>query len=163
MAVTRKIKEGALLKANEIFKNSQAAVFVHFSGLGAEDARKMRAEMKKAGVEYFVTKKTLIKNAAEASDVSGDLPELNGEIALAYSSTDASAPGRLVKEFSQSLKELVSIEGGFFEGQFKSKAEMVEIANIPSLEVLRGMFVNVINSPIQRTAIALSEIAKSKA
>lgn len=162
MAVTRQIKEKALAKANEIFQNSQSAVFVHFSGLGAEDARKMRAKMKESGVGYFVTKKTLIKNAAEASQISGDLPEMNGEIALAYSSVDATAPGRLVKEFSKSLKELVSIEGGFFEGKFKNKSEMVEIANIPSIEVLRGMFVNVINSPIQRTVVALSKIAEKK-
>jgi large subunit ribosomal protein L10 len=164
MAVTRQIKEKALAKANEIFENSEAAVFVHFSGVSGEDTRKMRAGMEKEGVKYSVIKKTLIKNAGEASKVSGDMPELNGEIAIAYSDTDASAPGRLVKEFSSSLKkDMVSIEGGFFEGKFKNKSEMVEIANIPSLDVLRGMFVNIINSPIQRTAIALSEIAKSKA
>jgi len=39
---------------------------------------------------------------------------------------------------------------------------MNEIANIPSLDVLRGMFVNIINSPIQRTAIALGQIAEKK-
>lgn len=162
MAVTRQIKEKALAKANEIFKNSQAGVFVHFARVSGEDVRGMRAKMESEGVRYSVVKKTLIKNAAKNSKVLGDLPELNGEIAIAYSDTDASTPGRLVQEFSKSLKDRVSIEGGFFEGQFKDKAEMVEIANIPSIEVLRGMFVNVINSPIQRTAIVLSEIAKSK-
>ena len=40
--------------------------------------------------------------------------------------------------------------------------EMIEIAKIPGLEVLRGKFVNIINSPIQRFAVALSEIAKKK-
>lgn len=43
-----------------------------------------------------------------------------------------------------------------------SQAEMEEIATIPPLDVLRGKFVNIINSPIQRTAIALGEIAKSR-
>ena len=162
MAVTRQIKEKALAKAKEIFENSQAGVFVHFSGVGGEDTRIMRAKMQEAGVDYSMIKKTLIKNAANASGISGDIPELNGEIALAYSQTDPSAPGRLVKEFSKTLKDMISIEGGFFEGTFKNKAEMIEIANIPSLDVLRGMFVNVINSPIQRTAIALSEIAAKK-
>ena len=160
MAVTRQIKEKALAKANEIFESSEAAVFVHFSGVGGEEARKMRAEMEKEGVKYSVIKKTLIKNAGENSNISGDMPELKGEIAIAYSDTDTSAPGRLVKEFSQTFTDLISIEGGFFEGKFKNQTEMVEIANIPSLDVLRGMFVNVINSPIQRTAIVLSEIAK---
>ena len=39
---------------------------------------------------------------------------------------------------------------------------MISIATIPPLQVLRGMFLNVINSPIQRFAIALGQIAESK-
>lgn len=162
MAVTRQIKEKALEKANDIFGTSESAVFVHFSGMGAEDTRVMRAKMTSENVGYTVIKKTLIKNAATASKVSGDIPELEGEIALAYSVSDATAPARLVKEFAKSSKDKVKIVGGFFEGEFQDEAQMNEIANIPSLDVLRGMFVNVINSPIQRTAIVLSEIAKTK-
>ena len=64
--------------------------------------------------------------------------------------------------FMTSRKKLdgkVSIIGGIFDGEYKSQAEMLSIASIPSLQVLRGMFVNVINSPIQRFAIALNAIA----
>jgi large subunit ribosomal protein L10 len=163
MAVTRQIKEKALEKANEIFEKSNSAVFVHFSAIEGEEVRDMRAKMKDAGVGYSVIKKTLIKNAAEASKVSGDIPMLNGEIALAYSDSDATAPARLVKEFAKATGDKVEIVGGFFEGKFQNKVQMTEIANIPSLDVLRGMFVNIINSPIQRTAVVLSEIAKTKA
>ena len=40
---------------------------------------------------------------------------------------------------------------------------MIEIASIPSLHVLRGMFVNAINSPIQGLVVALNGIADKKA
>ena len=163
MAVTRQVKEKALEKAREIFGNSESAVFVHFNAITGEEVRAMRAKMKEEGVGYSVIKKTLIKNAAESSEIEGELPVLDGEIALAYSESDATAPARLVKEFAKSTGNKVEIVGGFFEGKFQNKEEMTEIANIPSLDVLRGMFVNVINSPIQRTAIVLSEIAKTKA
>jgi ribosomal protein L10 len=43
-----------------------------------------------------------------------------------------------------------------------SKSEIEGIAKIPVTPVLRGMFVNIINSPIQRMVIALGEIAKIK-
>lgn len=39
---------------------------------------------------------------------------------------------------------------------------MTEIATIPSMQVLRGQFVNLINSPIQRFVVALNQIAESK-
>ena len=163
MAVTREIKEKALEKASAIFNDSKSAVFVHFSGLEGNVIKDMRSEMQNEGVGYTVAKKTLIKKAAGESSVKGDIPTLDGEIALAYSFDDMTAPARMVKEFAGKTGGKVEIIGGVFEGEFKNKAEMTEIANIPSLDVLRGMFVNIINSPIQRAAIVLNEIAKAKA
>ena len=163
MAVTREIKEKVLEKASKIFNEGEAVVFVHFSGLNGAEVKEMRSEMKKDGVGYTVAKKTLIKKAADESSLKGDLPELDGEIALAYSFNDMTAPARMVKEFAGKTGGKVEIVGGVFEGEFKNKAEMTEIANIPSLDTLRGMFVNIINSPIQRAAIVLNEIAKTKA
>jgi len=163
MAVTREIKEKALKKATDIFDNGKAVVFVKFSGLGGNEVRDMRAEMKTDTVGYTVAKKTLIKKAAAESSVNGEIPELeNGEVALAYSFDELTAPARLVKEFSAKTGGKLEILGGVFEGEFKNKEEMTEIANIPSLDVLRGMFVNIINSPIQRMAIVLDQIAAKK-
>ncbi|HEY4489405.1 MAG TPA: 50S ribosomal protein L10, partial [Candidatus Paceibacterota bacterium] len=58
--------------------------------------------------------------------------------------------------------DTLSIMGGVFEGGFLSASEMNSIATIPPVLVLRGMFVNVINSPIQSMAIALNAIATKK-
>jgi ribosomal protein L10 len=44
-----------------------------------------------------------------------------------------------------------------------SKDEMTAIAAIPPLPILLGMFINVINSPIQGLVLALGEISKQKA
>ena len=52
--------------------------------------------------------------------------------------------------------------GGIFEGRFMTAIEMEDIAQIPTLEVLRGKFINIINSPIQRLVIGLNEISKVK-
>ena len=53
--------------------------------------------------------------------------------------------------------------GGVFEGVFADAEKMTAIATIPPLPVLRGMFVNVINSPIQGLVIALNKISEQKA
>ena len=59
--------------------------------------------------------------------------------------------------------ERLAIVGGVYEGGMLDAAGMQEIATIPPLDVLRGMFANVINSPIQRIAIALGQVAEQKA
>jgi len=109
-----------------------------------------------------VAKKTLIKRTLSEAGIKGEFPELNGEIAIAYG-TDLTAPAREINEFVKKFKDNIAIAGGIFEGRYMDKTEMAEIASIPPLKTLYGMFVNIINSPIQRCAIALDQIARSKA
>lgn len=160
MAITKAKKKDILAKLEGIKNDSDSIVFVNFKGVTVTDTNIMRRKLREENVGYFVAKKTLIKRAFDGA-FTGELPELEGEIAVAYS-TDAIAPAQNVKEFSKKLKDAVLIVGGVFQGVYKNKEEMTEIASIPSLQVLRGMFVNVINSPIQGLVVGLNAIAEKK-
>ena len=119
--------------------------------------------MKKNDSDYLVAKKTLLKRAMDATTASGNQPDLGeGMVAVAFGN-DQMAPAREVFEFSKEHKNSISIVGGIFDGAFKSQEEMIEIATIPGMETLRGMFANVINSPLQRFAVVLDQVAQSKA
>jgi large subunit ribosomal protein L10 len=135
-------------------------VFVNFNGMTVADTTAMRETLKAEGVQYFVAKKTLMKRAF-ADAFEGDMPALEGEIAIAYSA-DAILPAQQIKEFAGKYKDNISIVGGVFQGVYKDAVEMTEIASIPALPVLRGMFVNVINSPIQGLVLGLNAIADKK-
>jgi large subunit ribosomal protein L10 len=160
MAITKAKKEEILSKLEDIKQNSNSIVFVNFNGLGVQDSTQMRKTLREAGVGYLVAKKTLMKRAF-ADAFSGEMPELEGEIAVAYSA-DAILPAQNIKEFAGKFKDKLAIVGGVFQGVYKSKEEMTDIASIPPLPVLRGMFVNVINSPIQGLVLGLNAIAEKK-
>ncbi len=160
MAITKAKKTEILAKLAEVKSNSDSIVFVSFRGLPVQKTTEMRAQMRDQGVGYFVAKKTLIKRAFDGA-FEGEMPQLDGEIALAYSA-DAIAPAQNVKEFAGKFKDQLAIVGGVFQGVYKNQAEMTEIASIPPLPVLRGMFVNVINSPIQGLVLGLNAIAEKK-
>ncbi len=162
MAKSRKQKAEILEKLTSIFKDSASTVFVHFKGLSVINETKMRRALEQDGVTYFVAKKTLMRKAAENAGITGDIPELNGEIAIAYGNDDPTAPARGIHNFVKEFNGNVSIAGGIYEGGMIDSVKMQEIATIPPLETLRGMFANVINSPIQRIAIALNAVAESK-
>mgnify|MGYP001608313104 CR=1 FL=1 len=67
------------------------------------------------------------------------------------------------KKFLNAKKEAkLFLVGGLFDGKLVEQAMMQSIALIPSMQGLRGMFANIINSPRQRFAIAMSEVAKTK-
>ena len=161
MAITKNQKKEILKEIGETIKKSPSIVFVNFKGLKVNDSNKFRKELRDKGVGYFVAKKTLLKKAIDELKPTGTAPELVGELAVAHG-TDSVAPAREVFGFSKKFKENLSIIGGIFEGKYMSKEEMLGIAMIPPLEVLRGQFVNVINSPIQGFVVALDAIAKKK-
>lgn len=161
MAITKAKKQDILAKLEEVRDNSESIVFVHYKGLSVSNTTAMRRELREKGVSYFVAKKTLMKKAF-GDTFTGEMPTLDGEIAVAYSS-DAIAPAQGIQEFSDKFKSNISIVGGVFQGVFKSQSEMVAIASIPPLQTLRGMFVQLINSPRQRFAVVLGAVGETKA
>lgn len=163
MAKTKEQKGVIIDKLEDAFKTATSSVFVHFTKVAVADESAMRRSLRKDGVSYFVAKKTLMRRALERlGHKHEDLP-LEGEVAIAYGGEgDATAAARLVHEFAKKLTDKLVILGGIFEGKLVGQAEMQEIATIPSMQVLRGMFVNVINSPIASLAVALKAIADKR-
>lgn len=160
MAISKTKKEGIVAKLEQIKADAATIVFVRFNGLTVEESNGMRRELDSAGVGYFVAKKTLIKRVF-GDAFEGTYPEMEGEIAVAYS-TDQIAPAKNLKEFAKRYKDRITLVAGVFEGVFQDQAMIEEIASIPSMLELRGMFVNVINSPIQGFATVLDRIAEKK-
>jgi large subunit ribosomal protein L10 len=163
MAKTKADKAVIIEKLVDGIKGAASTTFVHFSKLAVVDETAMRRALKANDVKYVVAKKTLIRRALDTLGHKHEVLALEGEVAVAFGGgSDATASARLVHEFGKKLTDKLSIVGGIFEQKLVGAAQMQEIATIPSLEVLRGMFAQVINSPRSRFAIALSEVAKKK-
>jgi large subunit ribosomal protein L10 len=161
MAITKDKKKEIMTGLEKAIAKSKTVVFVNFHKLLVKDASAIRRSLKSENVSYVVAKKSLFKKVLDGVKIKGTAPDIKGELALTYGE-DLIAPARSIYDFQKKLDGKVSIIGGIFDGEFKSQAEMMSIASIPSLNVLRGMFVNIINSPIQRLAIALNQIAEKK-
>jgi large subunit ribosomal protein L10 len=161
MPITLNKKKELVSNLDKALKDSKSVVFVKFEKLQVADANDLRRKLQAEEVGYQVSKKTLLKRALSSQKIDGEMPEVPGQIAIAYS-TDLLAGARGVYNFLKDHKENISIVGGIFEGKYKNAEEMMSIATIPPLDVLRGMFVNLINSPIQRFAVVLDQIAQTK-
>ena len=161
MAISKNKKKEVYEKTQGILKDSNSVVFVNFKGLNVSDTTELRNNLREDSSAYSVVKKTIVKRALDNFSVKGEMPELEGELALAYSK-DLIAPARGVYEFQKKHKEKIAILGGIFEGSFMDREKMLSIAQIPAPQILKGQFVNLINSPIQSFVIALSKIADKK-
>ena len=164
MAITKDKKREIVAKLTDAFSEASSVSFVGFTKLTVADASKMRTQLAESGVKFLVAKKTLIRKALEIQGYTGTVPELPGEVAIAWTAgSDLTAPTRGVYDFGRKLKGVLSLLGGVFEKVFIDASEATAIATIPPLPVLRGMFVNVINSPIQGLVVALDKIREKKA
>jgi len=161
MAISKEKKGEILKKVESALSEAKSLVFVNFHGLTVAGVTEMRRALKVAGIKYFVAKKSLIKRALGTGKAEGTIPELPGELAIAWSD-DLVAPAREVYAFQKKSPDNLKILGGIFEGKYMNQGAMMEIALIPALPVLHGKFVNIINSPIQRFVIGLGQIALKK-
>ena len=161
MPISKGKKKEIVEKVSGLLKDSKSVVFFNFKAFNVKSTIEMRRALREAKVGYLVAKKTLAKRAFDEAKISGEIPAMFGETAMAYSA-DLIAPAREVFNFQKKYKDNLAIVGGIFDGKYMSKEEMMAIALIPSQQTLYAQFVNVINSPIQGLVMALDAIAKKK-
>ena len=168
MAINKQKKIEIVDKLTKAVKDAASFVFVNFHGLTVTESTKLRKELKSKNIGYVVSKKTLLKRALDTIKAEGEMPSLDGEVALVYlpagqaGGNDPIEPAREINAFQKDHKEQIRILGGIFEGKFMDAAAMTEIATIPPKEVLIAQFVNLINSPIACFAVALGQVAEKK-
>jgi large subunit ribosomal protein L10 len=162
MPITLDKKKELVASLEKALKGANSVVFVKFDKLKVADVNSLRRALQKEEVGYQVAKKTLLKRALSTHGITGELPEVGGQVAIAFGA-DLLSPAREVLAFQKGHKENISIVGGVFEGKYMNAEEMMSIATIPPLQTLRAMFVNLINSPIQKFAVVVNAIAEKQA
>lgn len=159
MPISREKKEEIVKTLEEGLKNAEAIAFVSFKKLTVKETTEFRRKLHGAGVSYYVAKKTLMRRALAGKGFAGEIPELPGEIAIAWA-TDPIAPAKQVFEFAKTHKEQVALEGGVYQGAYVGKAEILALATIPSREELLGKFVGMLNASIGNVVRVINEHAK---
>ena len=150
-------KKQAVADLAEKLKAAASGVLVNYSGITVEDDTKLRAALRKAGVEYKVMKNTLTGRACDEVGFGEMKQYLEGMTALAISTDDPIAPAKILKEYADKV-ESFEIKAGFIDGGVIDAAKVAELASIPSKEVLIAKMLGSLQSPISGLAVALQAI-----
>jgi len=156
-------KKQLVAELAEKMKNASSGVLVDYKGINVEDDTKLRADMRKNNVDYKVIKNTLIRFAAKEAGLEGLDAVLEGTTALAISADDVIAPAKVVAEYAKKDENIYNIKAGFIDGKVVSVEEIMQIANLPSKEILLGRLVGGLQGPIFGLALVLKAIADKKA
>lgn len=150
-------KQQIVTELAEKLKKSVSGVLVDYKGIDVASDTKLRAELRKEGVTYFVQKNTLIKLAAREAGLTGLDDMLKGTTAIATSDTDLVAPAKVIAKYAEAKgKQKVTIKGGFIEGKMASDVEIVALSKLPPKEVLIAKVLGGFNAPISGFANVLN-------
>src|SRR6516162_8912667 len=148
----RSTKDTEIGEIKSRFDKSSAAVFLDFKGMTVESVTKLRAEFRKAGVEYKVVKNTLVRHALKDAPFKSKLDDvLVGMTGIAWSYEDPSAAAKVVKAFRKDpAGEKLQIKAGLIEGAVLD-AQGVEdqLATMPGKNELRATLLATMQAPLQ--------------
>ena len=146
----------------EKIQGSVCGVLANYKGINVADDTKLRKSMRESGVDYFVVKNSILSRAFEKAGLSELNVHLTEETAIALSKEDIIIAPKLIYSQVEASKGAYSIKAGFIEGKAVDADTIIEYAKLPSKEVLISKLLFMLQSPMQRLAIAFSEIAKKK-
>lgn len=149
-------KQAQVAELSEKIKSAASGVIVNYQGITVDDDTKLRAELRKAGVEYKVYKNSITGRACEAAgyDVRS---HLDGMTAIAISREDAVAPAKILKAYADKI-ETFALKAGFVDGQLLDEAGVRALAEIPGKETLVCKIMGSMRSPLYKLAYVLQAV-----
>lgn len=134
-------------------------IVADYRGLTNAELTQLRGELRAEKIRIQVAKNTLVKRAIAGTAIESMSPYLAGPTALVLGYGDQVAAVKLVKEFLKKNKKTNELRGGFLDGTALSAAHVTELADLPSMDVLRGKLVMCIASPITGLVHAINSPA----
>lgn len=143
-------KEELVTHLQGVFSNAGVVVVAHYSGLTVAQMTVLRSRMSEAGGNVKVTKNRLAKLALDGTPVAGIADHFTGPTAIAYSDDPVAAP-RIAAAFAKDNEQFVILGGAM--GETLLDVDGVKaLAELPSLDELRGKLVGMISTPATRIA-----------
>ena len=152
--ITKK-KEAIVDEILNKMENAQSVVFIDYRGLTVAEDTELRNRFRQAGVDYHVTKNTMIYRAAEKLGMEALYPYLHGPTALAFGTEDVVAPAKIISDYIKEVNK-TEVKCGVVEGKVVDPAAVKALASLPSREVLIAQVLGTMNAPIAGLATVLS-------
>ncbi len=150
-------KKAEVAAIKERLQNACAGVIVDYKGINVADDTALRKELREAGVEYTVTKNTMIELAIKDTELEGLSESLAGTTAIATSVDDYVAAARILCKYA-STHENFNVKTGFLDNEVITVEKIDSLAKLPSRDILLATVCNVSNAPIAAFARAVQAI-----
>jgi len=148
-------KRDVVTALHDVIAKTGVVVVAHYAGLTVAQMTRLRSDMRSAGGQVKVAKNRLVKLALEGTDAKGIADLLKGPTCLAYSVDPIAAPKVAVK-FAKANEKFVILGGAMGTTVLDAKG-VNSLADLPSLDELRGKLIGLLQAPASKIARILNE------
>jgi large subunit ribosomal protein L10 len=143
-------KAEAVKDLNGLFAEAGAVVVAHYSGMTVAEMGVLRSRMRAGGASFKVAKNRLAKRALEGTQAGGIADLFTGPTGIAYSKDPIAAAKILVTYAKENDK--LKILGGVAVGSVLNAEGVKALAELPSLDQLRGKIIGLLQAPATKIA-----------
>ena len=150
---------------NEYLARLNASPFfivVDYKGLKVAPMTELRKRLQKAGSEVHIVKNSIFRLAAKEAGVADLNGSLTGQVAVVTGQKDISAAAKVVKTFNAEFDKL-KIHFGYLNNNRLAASDLLALADLPSIEVLRGKLLGVLQAPATKLVVLLNTPASQLA
>lgn len=137
-------------------------IVVDYKGLNVGHFTELRKRLAKAGAEIHIVKNSLFRLAAKEAGVAELNGSLSGQLAVVTGQRDISTAAKVVKKFGSEFERL-KVRFGYLNNQRLEQPAIMTLADLPSMEVLRGQLLGVFSAPASTLVRLLSTPASQMA
>ncbi len=137
-------------------------IVVNYKGLKVAQLTELRKRLSKAGAEIHIVKNSVFRIAAKEAGVGELNGTLGGQLAVVTGQRDISTAAKVVKTFGAELDRL-KVHFGYLNNKRLEQAEIMMLADLPSLEVLRAKLLGLFSAPASKLVRLLNTPASQMA
>jgi large subunit ribosomal protein L10 len=135
---------------------SPFVILTEYKGMTVQQFAELRKRLRGAKAEYHVAKNTMLRHAIKAAE----LPEMDDNfggmtaVVVGKDQADIGAVAKVLKQFGKEF-EKPKFKSGSLGKKALSVDEISAVADLPSLDALRGQLIGLLQTPATRIAVVL--------
>jgi large subunit ribosomal protein L10 len=140
-------KEQILQDTSERIRDVRGIYLADFSGMSVEKLSLLRKKCREQKVQFRVIKNTLLKRAFNARGITELDPHLEGPTGLVFSADSEMSPAKILADFAKE-HEKPRIKAAVVDGRLFGEKDVVQLAALPSREVLMSQLLGTLIAPM---------------
>ncbi len=143
-------KREFVAELSSVFASTSMVVVTRNDGMTVADVTNLRRKMREAGANFKVAKNRLALLALDGTRFDGIAPLMKGPTAISWSQ-DPVAVAKAAVDFAKTNEKFVLV-GGSLGMQILDVSGVKALAELPSLDSLRGKLLGLLAAPATRIA-----------